>query len=79
MRELRTAPAPASQPEFISGGPRDLTAAQRETRDRLVDLLRRLDGNVSAVAREMGKARMQVQRWIVRFGIDIDALRSRKE
>jgi transcriptional regulator with PAS, ATPase and Fis domain len=74
VRELR--PSPASQPD---AGPGALTDAQRETRDRLVELLRRLNGNVTAVAREMGKARMQIQRWIVRYGIDVRALRSRKQ
>jgi DNA-binding NtrC family response regulator len=38
--------------------------------DALVDLLRKHDGNVTAVAREMGKPRTQVQRWLRRLGID---------
>ena len=38
-----------------------------ELRARLVAELERQQGNVSAVARAMGKARMQVQRWIKRF------------
>jgi len=41
-------------------------------RDELVRLFREHKGNVSAVARVMGKARMQVQRWMKRFGIDPD-------
>ena len=32
-------------------------------------LLRLRAGNVSAVAREMGKARMQIHRWMTQFGI----------
>jgi transcriptional regulator with GAF, ATPase, and Fis domain len=42
------------------------------------DLLRFLDeheGNVTAVARAMGKARMQVQRWMKRFGLEGSAFR----
>jgi DNA-binding NtrC family response regulator len=42
------------------------------------DLLRSLeehDGNVTAVARAMGKARMQVQRWMKRFGLQGSAFR----
>lgn len=33
-------------------------------------LLRQHGGNVSAVARAMGKARMQIQRWLARYGLD---------
>ena len=32
-------------------------------------------GNISAVARAMGKARVQVQRWIARFGLDARAFK----
>jgi MoxR-like ATPase len=39
-------------------------------RARLVDELQRATGNVAAVARTMGKARMQVQRWMKRFNLD---------
>jgi transcriptional regulator with PAS, ATPase and Fis domain len=39
-------------------------------------LLRLRAGNVSAVAREMGKARMQIHRWMSQFGIRSDEFRS---
>jgi transcriptional regulator of acetoin/glycerol metabolism len=39
-------------------------------RERLVASLTRHRGNVSEVAREFGKARKQVQRWLKHFGID---------
>lgn len=42
----------------------------RARRQQLIELLRNSAGNVSAVARELGKARMQVQRWLKRYGID---------
>lgn len=37
---------------------------------KLETLLRAHGGNVSAVARSMGKARMQIQRWMARHGLD---------
>jgi len=43
--------------------------------DRLVESLTRHRGNVSEVARDLGKARMQVQRWMKRFGIDARSFR----
>jgi transcriptional regulator with GAF, ATPase, and Fis domain len=39
-------------------------------RARLVEELQRATGSVAAVARTMGKARMQVQRWMKRFNLD---------
>jgi sigma-54 dependent transcriptional regulator, acetoin dehydrogenase operon transcriptional activator AcoR len=39
-------------------------------RAALVTALEESGGNVSAAARTMGKARMQIQRWIKRFGLD---------
>jgi DNA-binding NtrC family response regulator len=37
----------------------------------LRDLLTRHQGNVAAVGRELGKARMQIHRWMKRYAIDI--------
>jgi DNA-binding NtrC family response regulator len=45
-------------------------------REFLQERLRFHHGNVSAVARELGKARMQIQRWIRRYSIDVEAMRS---
>jgi transcriptional regulator of acetoin/glycerol metabolism len=60
--------------------PRDAEAAladdDRARRDELIELLRRHGGNVSAVARHLGKARMQIQRWLHRYGIDPDRYRA---
>ena len=42
---------------------------------RLVASLTRHHGNVSEVAREFGKARVQVQRWARRFGVDPKSFR----
>jgi transcriptional regulator with AAA-type ATPase domain len=46
-----------------------------QQRQQLVELLRRHRGNVTAVAREMGKARMQIQRWVRRYGLDLESFR----
>jgi transcriptional regulator of acetoin/glycerol metabolism len=39
-------------------------------RDKVVSLLVEHAGNVTAVARAMGKAPAQIHRWMKRFGID---------
>jgi transcriptional regulator of acetoin/glycerol metabolism len=38
-------------------------------------LLAAYKGNVAAVGRELGKARMQVHRWMKRYGISVDDYR----
>jgi transcriptional regulator of acetoin/glycerol metabolism len=58
--------------EDVPGVRDDDDAVQRE---ELVALLREHRGNVSAVARATGKARMQVQRWLKRFQLDPEAFR----
>jgi transcriptional regulator of acetoin/glycerol metabolism len=45
-------------------------------RAELVGLLTKHAGNVSAVAREMSKARVQIRRWCARFGVDPERFRS---
>jgi len=44
-------------------------------RDSLVAALTTHQGNVSEVARAMGRTRMQIHRWMRRFGVDPDAYR----
>ncbi|MCA1825682.1 MAG: sigma 54-interacting transcriptional regulator [Myxococcales bacterium] len=44
-------------------------------RDELLALLKEHRGNVSSIARAMGKARMQVQRWLKRYGLDPEEFR----
>ena len=46
-------------------------------RGELMALMRQHDGNVTAVARAMGKARMQIQRWMKRYAIDARSFRRR--
>jgi DNA-binding NtrC family response regulator len=45
------------------------------SREDLVALLERHEGNVAAVGRDLGKARMQIHRWLKRYAIDINDFR----
>jgi transcriptional regulator with GAF, ATPase, and Fis domain len=63
VREAKGRPLPAPDVEL----PSEEEAALKE---RLASALSAHGGNISAVARELGKARMQVQRWMARFGFD---------
>ena len=49
---------------------RTLTPDEQRDRHELVKLLDEHGGNVSAVARALGKGRTQVVRWIARYRID---------
>ena len=60
--ELREGPRPVSAPP--------LAPEEQELRARLVALLVEHGGNLSAVARVLGKGRTQIVRWVQRFGID---------
>jgi transcriptional regulator with GAF, ATPase, and Fis domain len=62
--------APPNRP-----APPQLSAEDQQRRAELLDHLRETRGNISAVARAMGKDRKQIQRWIKRFEIDADAFR----
>lgn len=52
------------------GPPPPLSSRQIDTRERLLWSLRQNGGNISRTAREMGKSRSQIQRWLRRFKID---------
>jgi DNA-binding NtrC family response regulator len=59
---------------------RAVTSTTREDedavlREELILLLRKHRGNITAVAQEMGKARMQIQRWLKRVGVDPEEFR----
>ena len=47
-----------------------LSADDRARREQIVSLLREHGGNVTSVAKAMGKARTQVQRWLRRYDLD---------
>jgi len=48
---------------------------ERVLRDRVIELLREHGGNVSAVARAMGKAPIQIRRWCRRMQIELSQFR----
>jgi transcriptional regulator of acetoin/glycerol metabolism len=85
-RALAVAPSPALDvhhlPDALAGvapaAPEptlDLSAADLRLREQLVDALRAHHGSVSGVARSMGKARMQIQRWLKRLKVDAQLFR----
>ena len=65
-----TGVTPAPRPE-----PREVSPDEVRQRDELIALLKEHRGNISSMARAMGKARMQVQRWLKRHGLDPQAYR----
>jgi transcriptional regulator of acetoin/glycerol metabolism len=62
--------------ELEAARTRPLTAIDEQHRDELAAVLREHGGNISAAARAMGKARVQIQRWIKRYGLDPERFRS---
>ena len=70
---VRSAPEPTPE---APADPSTLSAADLERRTRLIALLREHGGNISAVARQMGVARMQIQRWCRRFQVDPASFRA---
>jgi DNA-binding NtrC family response regulator len=63
--------SPPGTPPLAPASPPESRQQEKHGRhDKLIALLREHDGNVTAVARAMGKARTQVQRWLRRLGID---------
>ncbi len=62
-----TPPGPTALPE--------LTPEQQTHRDELEALLREHAGNVTVVAKVLGKTRMQVHRWMNRYGLDPESFR----
>ena len=65
-------PAPTPPPRTVPARP--LTAEQLARRAELLDRLTAHRGNISAVARELGKDRVQIRRWIRQYGIPLDEL-----
>jgi DNA-binding NtrC family response regulator len=58
-----------------SGPEPRLDSDEQELRGELLRLVRAHRGNISAVARVMGKERVQIRRWCKRFGLDPEAYR----
>jgi transcriptional regulator with GAF, ATPase, and Fis domain len=72
---VRTAPEPRLDP-MAGRTTRPLSEADVTRRTELIELLRAHHGNVSAVARQLGVARMQIQRWCRRFHLDPASFRA---
>ena len=51
------------------------SAADDERKAALIELLTSHGGNVTAVAKAMGKARMQIHRWAKRYDIDLGSFK----
>jgi DNA-binding NtrC family response regulator len=68
---IELAHLPAAVQQAIAGP----AARDDIRRDELLALLREHGGNVTAVARQLGKARMQIQRWMKRYTIDPEQFR----
>jgi transcriptional regulator with GAF, ATPase, and Fis domain len=49
--------------------PKELDGDDEQVRQQLVAAMARHAGNISAVARELGKDRTQIRRWVKRFGL----------
>jgi DNA-binding NtrC family response regulator len=64
-------PPPAPAPERALA----LDDEDRALRARLLELISRHEGNVSAVAEATGKKRSQIYKWVKRLGIDLAAFR----
>jgi DNA-binding NtrC family response regulator len=64
--------APATSPPPLPDAPPSVDGALR---DRIIALLHEHHGNVTAVARTLGKAPAQIHRWMNRFQIDPDTYR----
>jgi DNA-binding NtrC family response regulator len=60
---------------YISPSPSILRPEGRALRERVIELLREHGGNVSAVARAMGKAPIQIRRWCQRMQIELSQFR----
>ena len=68
--DLPHLPQAVQAPPAPPAGPApELTPEEAQRRDELLSLLREHRGNVTAVARALGKARVQVQRWMRRYRI----------
>jgi transcriptional regulator of acetoin/glycerol metabolism len=73
---VREAIADYGQAETESLTAQDLSpGAGLPEESELRSLLERHHGNVAAVGRDLGKARMQIHRWMKRYGIEVDDYR----
>ena len=69
--QTQAVPAPAASSE-----PEHARRSAPPSEEQLRELLARHRGNVAAVGRELGKERMQIHRWMQRYGIVVEEYRS---
>ena len=70
-------PLPAAgEPPVSQPSPPRRKRSPPPSEEHLRELLTRHQGNVAAVGRELGKERMQVHRWMQRYGIVVDDYRA---
>jgi DNA-binding NtrC family response regulator len=72
--EIRLEHLPETIRSYRPAGP-ELRPEDQALRERITELLREHRGNVSAAARVLGKAPIQVRRWCRRYGIEISSFR----
>jgi len=63
-------------PSAPGSGVPSVRSGRAPSQDELAGLLRTHQGNVAAVARELGKDRTQIHRWLKAYGLSPDAFRS---
>jgi transcriptional regulator of acetoin/glycerol metabolism len=73
--ELEHLPRALHAPRPSEAPIEDFSPSELERRDKLRALLAKHRGNVTAVGRELGVARMQIHRWLDKFGIDLASYR----
>jgi sigma-54 dependent transcriptional regulator, acetoin dehydrogenase operon transcriptional activator AcoR len=78
---IRSPPTPTPTPMAAHAHDHDVNedpaeALSERRQAHLQKMLERNSGNISEVARLMGKARSQIQRWIKRYNIDVERYRS---
>ena len=76
--ELEHLPPAVQRGNAAPADPEDLAPSETRRREELVALLASHKGNIAAVARAMGVARMQVHRWLERYNLSVDAYRKRR-
>jgi len=72
----RSGPVPSQAGERRASVIPPLSEAVAPSEAELRQMLARHAGNVAAVGRELGKARMQIHRWMKRYGIEVEDYRS---
>jgi transcriptional regulator of acetoin/glycerol metabolism len=70
LADLRLPLPPAPPTPVATDAPSSDDGGDERLRKELVALLEEHRGNLSAVARAMGKGRMQIHRWLRRWGLD---------